>query len=174
MAIDWSSSPDVYLQMRQLGCDVAAGVAQYSLHEDELTLLQLIGAAAEPESPDPWDHDPLPAVATPRVLYRRGALGLSLLICGATVALRSAEPANALVALLCYFVLAYTMRVVPPANVWPDGPFGDAMRQLHHVNRQRAVLAYFFGPGRFILTSMRDAVSHATGHRVIVLHRHDH
>ena len=141
--------------------------------EKQLTLLQRPGADGGPESREPWDDDPLPTVATPHVLYRRGALGLSLVVCAAALALRSAQPANALVALLCYFVLAYTVRVVPPANVWPERPFGDAIRQLQDVNRQRAMLAYFFGPGRFVLTSMRDAVSHATGRRVIVLRRHD-
>ncbi len=138
-----------------------------------MTLLRTLGAPPPASSNDPWDGDPLPTVAPSRVLYERGALGLSLLVCSAALALRSAQPASAVVALLCYLVVAYTVRVVPHTDVWPEGPFGDAIRQLQDVNRQRAVLRYFFGVGRFVVTSMRDAASCAFGQRVIVLRGRD-
>lgn len=115
---------------------------------------------------------PLPYVANGRVVAMRAMVGLTMIAAGAFFAFKSDQPVLALAALVAY--LAISFAVVPQADTANLGYLGYADRPLRWSdwgNRYLLIFRFILWPGRFALSTLRDAYWHARGRKSIVLYR---
>jgi len=102
---------------------------------------------------------PEPFVASPPGIYFRGAIALAALAGVGYLVAQSTEPAAFSILAILYFVVAFVF--LPKPDMSNTGIFGfidHPFRWSDDVNRLLAILRVFLWPGRFVVSSLRDAL----------------